>query len=267
MAEFDLAARAAQAEAIAREAGELALRYFRDQAGLDIDRKGHQDFVSQADREVELLIRERLAEVFPEDSIVGEEHAPVSGRSGFTWVIDPIDGTANFISAIPCWAIVLAGVQGDQTRIGVTYDPCHDECFTAIHGQGATRNGIRLHLPTDQVLSDGTTAIGLSARVGTEGLLNTVRGILAEGGIFVRLASGAMSLAYVADGRFLGFAEAHMNAWDCLAGQLLVAEAGGQVEDQDAQAMIRNGGRVVAGQVGVFDTLLRITEASGSGPQ
>jgi len=249
-----------RAQAITREAGELALGFFRQQDSLRVDRKGHQDFVSQADREVEVLVRQRLAEAFPGDGIVGEEHAPTPGSTGFTWVIDPIDGTTNFINGIPAWTVVLAGVSGGQTQIGITHDPIHQETFVAIRGGGATLNGQPLQVPTGLGLRDGSIGVGFSNRVPTDGVANLVRAILDEGGVFSRNASGALALAYVAAGRLLGYSEEHMNAWDCLAGQLLVAEAGGNIEAQDADEMINHGGRVVVGVPGVFDDLVRVSD-------
>ena len=253
---------------IAQEAGAHALDFFGQRERLSVDKKGHQDFVSQADREVERLVRARLAEAFPDDGIVGEEDAPHHGRSGFTWVIDPIDGTTNFIAGIPAWTVALAGVSGGRTQIGIVHDPCHGETFAAVRGRGATLNGAPLRAPTGLVLGDGTTGIGFSNRVGTEGVMRLMQAVFDEGGIFLRNASGALSIAYVAAGRLLGYAEEHMNAWDCLAAQLIVAEAGGGVEDQDADQMIADGGRVVVGVPGVFDDLVRLADMSfgPSGP-
>ncbi len=259
---MELAGKCEAATAIAAEAGRFALDYFRRPESLRIDRKGHQDFVSQADREVERLVRRELARAFPDDAIVGEEDEPRAGRSGFTWVIDPIDGTTNFINGIPAWTVVLAGVSGGRTRIGIVHDPCHGETFVAARGGGATLNGALLQVPKGLRLKDGTTGVGFSNRVGTDGVQHLMRGILDAGGVFFRNASGALSIAYVAAGRLLGYAEEHMNAWDCLAAQLVVAEAGGGVEDQDAGEMIERGGRVVVGVPGVFDELVRLADAA-----
>ena len=247
---------------IADEAGELALDYFRRPDSLRVDRKGHQDFVSQADREVERLVRVRLAEAFPQDAIVGEEDGPVPGRSGFTWVIDPIDGTTNFVNGIPAWTVVLAGVSGGKTHVGVVHDPRHGETFAAVRGQGATLNGVPLRVPLGLAIKDGTTGVGFSNRVGTEGVMRLMQAIFDEGGIFLRNASGALWIVYVAAGRLLGYVEEHMNAWDCLAAQLIVEEAGGRVEDQDAEEMIASGGRVVVGVEGVFEDLVRLSNES-----
>ena len=250
------------AEKIARDAGRLALDFFAKPDALQIDRKGHQDFVSQADREVELFVRKALALAFPADSIVGEEGSPHEGTSGFTWVIDPIDGTTNFINAIPAWTVVIAGVRDGRTEVGIIHDPCHGETFAAVRGGGATLNGAPIRVPGGLSIASGTTGIGYSNRVGVAGTKRLIDAIFEADGIFLRNASGALSLAYVAAGRLLGYVEEHMNAWDCLAGQLIVAEAGGGVEVQDADAMIATGGRVVVGVPGVFDDLVRIADAA-----
>lgn len=247
-------------EDICKQAGRLALKYFHEQDTLVIDHKGHQDFVSQADRNVELLTRDLLARAFPEDAIVGEEHAPRSGTSGFTWVIDPIDGTANFINGIPAWTIVVAGVQNGETKCGVIHDPTNNETFVAIKGKGSTLNGASLKLEDARQISEGTVGIGYSNRVSNEGIIRLVTSLVNEGSMFYRNASGALSLAYVAAGRLLGYSEEHMNAWDCLAGQLIVAESGGCVEFQNADTMIRDGGRVIVGTPAIFDRLLKISK-------
>jgi len=247
-------------EEICRQAGRSALKYFREQDVLVIDHKGHQDFVSQADRNVELLIRDLLTKAFPEDAIVGEEHAPTAGTSGFTWVIDPIDGTTNFINGIPAWTVVVAGVRDGVTVCGVIHDPVNDETFVALKGDGAKLNGAPLILEDTRTLSEGTVGVGYSSRVDDRGIVQLVAALVEEGSMFYRNASGAISLAYVAAGRLLGYSEEHMNAWDCLAGQLMVAEAGGRVEVQDADAMIRHGGRVVVGTDAVFDRLLDLSK-------
>jgi myo-inositol-1(or 4)-monophosphatase len=249
-------------EDICKQAGRLALKYFREQDALVIDHKGHQDFVSQADRNVELLTRDLLAKAFAEDAIVGEEHAPSPGTSGFTWVIDPIDGTTNFINGIPAWTVVVAGVRDGVTECGVIHDPTNDETFVAVKGEGSTLNGVPLKLEDARKISEGTIGIGYSNRVDDQGIVRLVTSLVDEGSMFYRNASGALSLAYVAAGRLLGYSEEHMNAWDCLAGQLIVAEAGGCVELQNADAMIRDGGRVVVGTPAVFDRLLELSKTA-----
>ncbi len=252
--------KATRALEIALDAGRLGLDYFRRRDALLVEVKGHQDFVSEADKQLELLVRRRLSEVYPEDAIVGEEHDSTPGTSGFTWVIDPIDGTTNFVNGIPDWTVVIAGVADAQIQIGVIVDPCHDEQYVAVRGQGATLNNRPLALKGGRGLRDGSVGVGFSNRVSTAGVNALIGALLAGGSVFYRNASGALSLAYVAAGRLLGYSEEHMNAWDCLAGQLLVAEAGGGVEVQDADRMIAEGGRVIVGAPDVFPELLAMSE-------
>ena len=245
-------------------AGGVAQEYFANRATLVVDRKGAQDWVSEADKNVEVFIREKIGAAWPEDGIVGEEHAPKVGTSGFDWVIDPIDGTTNFVNGIPAWTIVLAGVSQGKTEIGVIHDPNVNETYAALRGGGARLNGAEMKVAAGVALKDGTVAVGYSNRIEARHVVPVVAGLIEEGAMFHRNASGALSLAYVAAGRLLGYVEEHMNAWDCLAGQLLVSEAGGVVEDQDANAMIRDGGRVIAGTPDVFDTIKSLAEDAWS---
>ncbi|MEO9649938.1 MAG: inositol monophosphatase [Roseobacter sp.] len=245
---------------IARIGGTLALEYFRRLDRLEIEDKGPQDFVSDADKAVENHIRNLINAAYPDDGIIGEEDAPKSSSSGYTWVIDPIDGTANFITGIPSWVVVIAIVYEDQTHVGVIFDPVHDEMYLATRGQGAWVNKTELNCPADRTMDRGSISTGFSKRIPGPIIVSVIDKIVAQGGVFHRNASGALSLAYVAAGRLNGYIESHMNAWDCLAGQLLVEEAGGQVEQQSADQMLKSGGRVVAGSAGVFKDLQRIAD-------
>ena len=251
---------------LCRTAGTEAREYFRARDTLAVDRKGAQDWVSEADQNVEKMIREHLARTRPDDGVFGEEHGASPGASGFSWVIDPIDGTTNFVNGIPVWTIVLAGVCGGRTQIGVIHDPNNDETFVAVRGGGATLNGKSICVAEGVMLDSGTVAVGYSNRVEGSNVVPLIAALVERGAMFHRNASGALSLAYVAAGRLLGYLEEHMNAWDCLAGQLLVEEAGGKVEEQNADAMIAQGGRVVVGTQAVFHDLQSMANAAWPGP-
>ena len=250
------------AKEVCRAAGGVAKGYFEQLETLTVEQKGHQDLVSEADKNVELHIRQFLAEHFPDDGIIGEEHNPTTGTSEYKWVIDPIDGTANFLAGIPAWVVVLACVHNGRTVLGVIYDPNHNEIFTAVAGHGAYRNERAMAVSTSTGLRQGSVGVGFSARVRELNICQVISELIQRGGVFYRNASGALSLVYVADGRLLGYVEEHMNAWDCLAGQLLVKEAGGQVEPQNADQMIVSGGRVVVGIPSVFAELQEISDHS-----
>ena len=243
---------------LCQSAGLLARDYFTHRDQLRVDEKGPHDWVSEADRKVESFIREKIADAWPDDRIVGEEHGAAAGANGFTWVIDPIDGTTNFLNGIPTWTIVLAGVAEGKTQFGVVHDPIYGETFSALRGSGAKLNGQTVHVAEGKSLDEGTVGLGYSNRISPENVTSIVNALVVRGTMFNRNASGALSLAYVAAGRLLGYVEEHMNAWDCLAGQLLVTEAGGVVEDQNADEMIREGGRVIAGAPQVFGELKSI---------
>ncbi len=257
--------RKAFATEVCRSAGDLALTYFRDRETLTVDAKGAQDWVSEADKNVETFIREEIAKAWPDDGIYGEEHDTKAGTSGFDWVIDPIDGTTNFVNGIPAWTIVLAIVTGGRTDVGVIHDPNVNETYVAERGHGATLNGRAMSVVNEVPLEAGTISVGYSNRVEAENVLPVIAAVIERGAMYHRNASGALSLAYVAAGRLLGYMEEHMNAWDCLAGQLLVEEAGGKVEKQDAYAMIREGGRVIVGTPNVFPELVAIGNSAWSG--
>ena len=251
--------RTAIAIEISKTAGAMALDFFRARDSLHIDHKGQQDFVTKADREVELHIRAALTNALPNDAIVGEEHAPTPGTSGFTWVIDPIDGTANFVSGVPFWCVAIAGVFENQTQVGVIYDPVHDELFVATRGHGFSINGKMFTLPKDNKITEGTVAMGSSRRAKPAQVAHLIEQILDRGGVFARMGSGALGLTYVAAGRYLAYTESFMNAWDCLAAQLMIVEAGGQSEHIDPNAFIPTGGRVISGAPGIYDDILDIS--------
>lgn len=258
----DLARRHAAARRIAAEAGAMALDYFRKWDQLKVDIKGHQDFVSEADRNVELAVRAKLAEAFPDDAIVGEEGAPTPGTSGFTWVIDPIDGTTNFVNGIPQWCVILACVHRGRTVVGVVHDPVHDEMYHAADGRGAFCNDRPIRCTDKTSLRDGSLGVGFSGRTQLDGIKRVVNACCDAGTVFWRNGSGGLSLAYVATGRILGYLEEHMNGWDFLAGHLIVAEAGGRVWPVNADTAIAEGGRVVVGGAGLYGEIEALARAA-----
>jgi myo-inositol-1(or 4)-monophosphatase len=237
---------------LARRAGELGMTYFRDRDSLTIESKGHQDLVSDADRNVETFVRAAILEAYPEDGIVGEEHAPTKGASGFDWVIDPIDGTANFVRGIPAWTVVIAGVRHGACDVAVIHEPCTGETFHAHRGGGAFLNGRAMRASSTSSLGEGSVGTGFSNRREARNIVPFIESLVAHGGVFYRNASGALMLAYVASGRLIGYVEEHMNAWDCLAGLLLIEEAGGRIVPPDAASVLSEGTVVIAGGSNVF---------------
>jgi myo-inositol-1(or 4)-monophosphatase len=244
--------------AVAREAGALARRRFDGRPGVSgINLKGDQDYLSATDSEVEQLIRARLLTSFPGDSFFGEE-----GGGSFddnVWVVDPIDGTANFVRGIAQFCISIAYVRNGRTQIGVIYDPMADELFAAERGSGATLNGEALHVSGLNDIRSSTIEAGWSSRLPLIQYLGMVGRLMAEGAGVRRGGSGALALAYVSAGRIDAYCELHMNSWDALAGLLLVEEAGGWANDFLAGSGLRKGNVVLGCTTGLQEVLLRLT--------
>lgn len=248
------------AEQIAREAGALALDYFSRQNELNIERKGLQDTVSQADPAVEALIKQRLNNAFPEDAFLGEEggNSGESESSEYTWVVDPIDGTDCFINGIRAWCVSIALVTKGEVHAGVIFDANAGELYRAVAGQGATLNGNTIRVSTANDLSLGIVGIGFSHRVQVAPTMEILSNLLKSGGQFQRNGSGALMLAYVAAGRYLAYYEEHLNSWDALAGVLLVREAGGWTNDFLAGDGLQQGNVILASAAGTTASLRKL---------
>lgn len=251
---FDLA------KSMAIEAGTLALDYFNRRDTLVIEMKRDpQDVVSIADREVETLIRKRVAEAHPEDGFLGEEYGLKPGTSGFTWVVDPIDGTSPFVSGIPNWCVSIAVLRDNLPVVGVISAPCHGELYAAAAERGATLNGKMLKIDPSRTIRNAVTGIGANNYVTPQVVAKMVEDLLSAGGNFMRNGSGALMLAYVAAGRLVGYYEPYMHAWDCLAGFCLVQEAGGWYYTFPTEGeRLTKGSPVLAAAPGAKDDLRKI---------
>lgn len=248
---------------IIREAGKLARAYFDNRQNLTIESKGAQDFVSRADKETEALIVSRLGLECPQDGILGEEGGRYDskghGDAGHSvWVIDPIDGTANFLHGIPFWCISLAFVHEGRLELGLIYDPVHDELFAGRRGHGARRNGQPMRVSGVSDFQRGTVGLGYGMKLSREAHVGVVDALLLKGCEYRRLGSGALGLAYVADGRLDGFYESRLNSWDVLGGLLLVSEAGGRQNDFLANDGLNRGNPVLAATPAFYDPLARL---------
>jgi myo-inositol-1(or 4)-monophosphatase len=221
-------ARFALAKSLAAEAGALALDYFDKRETLVIETKRDlQDVVSIADRNVETLLREKVAKALPDDGFLGEEYGYQEGNSGYTWVVDPIDGTAPFVNGMPSWCVSIAVLHDNIPVVGVIQVPCENELYASAKGLGASLNGKPLVLDPSRTIQNALTGIGCNNYVTPERVGAIVTALLEIGGNFIRNGSGALMLAYVAAGRLVGYYEPYMRAWDCMAGFCLVKEAGG----------------------------------------
>jgi myo-inositol-1(or 4)-monophosphatase len=232
MTDRDLDLRLLTARAVVREAGKLAYDYFRRRAQLEVEHKGIQDLVSVADRAVEELIRARLRGAFPDDDLLGEEGGGAEPRpGGGLWVIDPIDGTANFLRGMPYWSVALAYVSEARVEIGVTYDPVHDELFSARRGHGARRNHDPMRVSGCADPQRGIIGSTFTFKMGIETYCRLIEGILRAGSDHRRMGSTALMMGHVADGRLDACVTAYCNSWDVIGGLLLVQEAGGIASD------------------------------------
>ncbi len=214
------------ASSLAADAGKLAHSAF---GRSKVSSKGRHDVVTEMDREVERFIRGAIAKRFPDDAIIGEEDGGHAGAR--VWILDPIDGTANYARGIPHYCVSIAYLEDGVPVVGVLYDPSHDWLYAAARGEGASRNGEPLAVSTCADMAAATVECGWSTRRSTADYLALVQRVMAAGCAIRRAGSGALGLADVAAGRVEAYCELHINAWDCAAGVLLVQEAGGRTND------------------------------------
>lgn len=253
-----LAARAEFARRLAREAGALALRYFRHDLDYVAESKGDaQDWVSVADRSVEALCRDRLAAAFPDDTMLGEEGGGSLGER--TWIIDPIDGTLNFVHGVRYWCVSIVYLQDGVRQIGAVYDPPHDELFLATAGGGASVNERAMRVSNCTSLERALLVQGYVYRHDLDAHLELRRELLSRGAEVKDHGAGALMLAHVAAGRFDAYLEPHMHPWDASAGLLLVQEAGGRILPYPGSRGLREGGAVLASAPALFDALRAAT--------
>ncbi|HEY2968593.1 MAG TPA: inositol monophosphatase family protein [Casimicrobiaceae bacterium] len=259
MTAAELSARAEFARRLARDAGALAQRYFRREIDFVAEAKSPQDFVSAADHAVEAFIRERLQKAFPADAVLGEEGGGALGRN--LWVVDPIDGTINFVHGVRYWCIAIGFITAGERRIGVIYDPSLDELFWATKGESAWCDETRIHVSPRDRLDHALVCAGYVPRHPLEEHLALKRR-LHEAGVAVKdMGAGALMLAHVAAGRYDAFLEPHMHPWDASAGLLLVEEAGGRIHPYPGPGGLVAGGPVIAAAPGIFAALERLTLA------
>jgi myo-inositol-1(or 4)-monophosphatase len=238
------------------EAGDLALDYFRRVETLHVRNKGPQDMASEADLNVELLIRNRLREKFPEDAFLGEE----TGRTEFLpgqgiWVVDPVDGTQPFISGLTGWCVSIAFLLNGTLEMGFVSSPPRGELFAGRRGAGATLNEKPIRLSGATQLTDGIVAVGYSPRVKPEDFLSVFSRLLQQGAMFYRDGSGALALCYVASGRLIGYVEPHINSWDCLGALAIIEAAGGISNDFLSNDGLWKGNRLIAGPPALYSAL------------
>jgi myo-inositol-1(or 4)-monophosphatase len=237
--------------------------YFDQLDRLEYSSKGRNDYVSQADVEAERAVLDVLTRAYPDHGIIAEESGEREG-SEYTWVIDPLDGTTNFLHGFPMFAVSVAVKKGGVLEHGVVYDPLHDEMFTASRGEGAQLNGKRLRVSTTRQLAPSLLGTGFPFRdLGIiEPWMRSFQSLLPKTSGIRRAGAAALDLAYVAAGRLDGFWEFGLKPWDMAAGALLIREAGGLVADvSGGQDFLENGNLVAANPL-IFEEFRKIVARS-----
>ena len=249
---------------VAREAGDLAMEYYAQAKSgeLATSTKGVQDWVSEADRQVEKLIRDRFTRDFPQDGFLGEETGGYSGERGL-WVVDPIDGTSNFVRGLDMWSICLAYYQDGKVRLGIIYDPVHGLMYSARLGQGAYCNQEPIRVSERSLPERSLVYMGYSRSTPTDIHLAAIGHLLDARIDYRRLGSAAVALCEVAAGRAEAYFEVHLKSWDCLAGMLLVEEAGGRCTPYNNPEFIQKGGMGLASNVAMHPQLQGLIQIGG----
>jgi len=242
----------------ARSAGKILLRYFERLDTVSVSRKGINDFVSEVDRSAEQAIIQELRSKFPHHAILAEESGAHAGDE-FRWIIDPLDGTTNYLHGFPQFSVSIALQHKDRLEHAVVYDPLREELFTASRGGGALLNDRKIRVSARSGLAEALLATGFPYRDQSflDAYLGMFRALLAETAGIRRPGSAALDLAYCAAGRVDGFWELGLAPWDIAAGALLVREAGGVVSDIAGEERHLETGNVVAGGIKVHGALLR----------
>lgn len=255
--QIDLDERYILAKELALAAAREAMARYNERTKLTIEHKNgdYQDVVSEVDRQLENLIRQTLTERFPEDGFVGEESGAAQLNARCVWVVDPIDGTACFVNGLHTWCVSIGMMVDGVPCLGVIADPNHDELFHARLGRGAFVNDTPLGVSQASDISEGLTGAGTFHPRGKENFLPFLQKLLDGGGMFTRNGSGALTTAYVAAGRLIGYYETHLKSWDCMAGLVLVTEAGGSCNDfLRGEGLLKGNPFLVAGP-GVYEQL------------
>ncbi|SEH40741.1 inositol monophosphatase family protein [Tardiphaga sp. OK245] len=252
-----IAQRFLAAQAIAKQSGDLMKRRFYQRDPFEISSKGPQDYVTSVDHEVEELVISGLREAFRDDTFIAEERGGTCSRS--LWVIDPIDGTANFARHIPHFCISMAYLIDGKPILGVTFDPIRDEMFTGISGGGAFLNGLKLQVSAASALEHSQVEVGSSLHSGTDTSFELAHRVANLGAGVTNAGSGALGIAYVAAGRLDAYCETHIRAWDVLAGIVLVDEAGGFSSDFLGGNGLTEGNPFLACTRGLQEVLLSAT--------
>lgn len=245
----------------ARKAGRSLVKDFREVENLQVSMKGAGDFVTRADLAAEKILKEELLGARPTYGWIAEEGGEIAGQDPTRrWIVDPLDGTTNFLHGLPHWAISIALEHKGEVVAGVIYDPIKDEAFFAEKGAGAWLNDTRLRVSGRHKMIEAVFATGLpfGGRSDLPDTLQDLARLLPACAGVRRWGSAALDMAYVAAGRYDGFWERRLNAWDLAAGVIIAREAGGLVEPLRPGGNILANGEVIAANAAIFDKFARV---------
>lgn len=247
----------------ARKAGSLIIKAQEKPDSVTVDSKGENDFATNIDRAAEALITETIKRAYPNHTIIGEESGITQGNENETqWIIDPIDGTTNFIKGFPHFSVSIAVRVQDRTEVGVVYDPMCNELFTAVRGQGAQLNGYRIRVGTQKDLHGTIIGTGFpfkNKRYSAD-YFRVLEKLFIQCGDFRRTGSAALDLSYVAAGRMDAFFEIGLKPWDIAAGELILREAGGVITDFAGGHNYFSSGNVVAANPKILKAFIMYTQ-------
>ncbi|QBY01026.1 inositol monophosphatase [Rhodophyticola sp. CCM32] len=246
----------------ARLAGRSLVKDFREVENLQVSAKGPGDFVSKADMAAEHILREELMGARPNYGFLGEESAEVAGIDPTRrWIVDPLDGTTNYLHGMPHWAVSIALEYKGDIVAGVVFDPAKDEMFYAEKGQGAWLNDnhrLRVSGRAKMIESVFATGVPFGGRKYLPATLQDLGRLMPQCAGVRRWGAASLDLAYVAAGRYEGYWERGLNAWDIAAGILIVREAGGLVEPLREDQNLLDGGQLIAANAAMFDSFAKL---------
>lgn len=244
----------------ARQAGSLILRYLNQLDTLPVAEKARNDYVSRVDRQAEEVIIDAIHKAYPDHAILGEETGS-HGEGDYCWIIDPLDGTTNFLHGFPVFAVSIGIRHKGQMEHGVVYDPLRQEIFSASRGAGAQLDGRRIRVSARKSLKGALIGTGFPYRgqqTDLDRYLATLRAVIEETAGVRRPGAAALDLCYVAAGRLDGFWEWSLQPWDVAAGSLIIREAGGRISDFRGGDGYFDQGEVVAGNPRVYAELSKL---------
>ena len=241
----------------ARRAGDTAIRYARRLDELEIRSKARNEFVSQVDVAAEQIIIETIRELYPSHGIIGEETGEQAGDET-VWIIDPLDGTTNYLHGFPMYAVSIGIQIKGRMSVGVVYDPAKQELFTATRGGGAQLDGHKIRVNTKQRLEGSLIGTGFPYRENDKWMevyLNQFRAVMQTAADCRRPGAAALDLSYLAAGRLDGFWEFGLQPWDIAAGALILREAGGLISSMTDDGDYMETGNIIAGAPKVHNEL------------